>query len=195
MRIPSQSHATAVRSVAIALVAGTALTACYPDPPSPGGAGGSVDDAAILSAARAFQSSPGFVRLNRTEYTTALESKSQINVYVSSHAFAPYASIVPEREGSDVQVPEGTLIVRQVKGTPPKGDTLTLMYKGPPGYNDDLGDFWFGVSDAAGVPQVKDGKPRIGRLEECYQCHSDRVDDDFLFGVPAAMRPGHEPLP
>jgi hypothetical protein len=176
-----------IRSGAPLLIA-VILAACFPDPPAPTG-GTAVDEQAMLSAVRAFRTSPAFVRLNQFEYTTALASKAQINVYVSSQAFAPYASIVPESKGSDVYVPEGTLIVRQVKGSAGAADTLTLMYKGPEGYNPDLGDFWFGVTDLAGVPLQQAGVARTGRLEECYSCHLDRADDDFLFGVPAAMRP------
>jgi hypothetical protein len=188
MRIPSSNLAAAVRSGVVVAVAALPLAACFPDPPAPGGARATVDEEAVLTAVRAFQGSPAFVRLNQAAYATALESKAPINVYVSSHAFAPYASIVPESEGSEVQLPKGTLIVRQVKGATAAADTLTLMYKGPPGYNDELGDYWFGVTDARGVPQIKDGKPRTGQLAECYGCHLDRVEDDFLFGVPAAMR-------
>jgi len=63
------------------------------------------------------------------------------------------------------------------------------MYKGPAGYNPDLGDYWFGVTDVRGVPLTDDqGRQRVGRMTECYSCHADRAEDDDLFGVPAIHR-------
>jgi hypothetical protein len=80
------------------------------------------------------------------------------------------------------------MIVRAVLGAGGATETITLMYKGAPGYNPDLGDFWFGVTDASGEPRIVDGVAQLGRLEACYGCHADRGDDDFLFGVPATNR-------
>jgi hypothetical protein len=71
--------------------------------------------------------------------------------------------------------------------------SLTLMYKGPPGYNPDLNDFWFGVTDPQGVPVQENGKAKLGRLEECYSCHLGRSNDGYLFGVPADVRPDVTP--
>jgi uncharacterized membrane protein YgcG len=149
-----------------------------------------VDEAAIMSTLGGHRDSPAFVRLNDAPYPTALGTGADINVYVSTNGYAAYASITPEVTGSGVTVPEGTLIVREVLEPSGAIKTLTLMYKGPKGYNPDLGDFWFGVTDPAGKP-VPDpaGAPKIGRLAECYSCHTPRASDGWLFGVPADVRP------
>ena len=64
-----------------------------------------------------------------------------------------------------------------------------LEQNGPAGYNPAIGDYWFGVTDARGTPLTDDqGHRRAGRVEACYSCHLEREADDFLFGVPSAMR-------
>jgi len=154
-----------------------------------------VDDRAILSTLASFRTSPAFQHVNRDSYETALGTGASIDLYVSSNGFAPYATIVPEADGSGAEVPEGTLIVREVKEASGAVKSLTLMYKGPRGYNPDLDDFWFGVTDPAGVPVQQDGKPRVGKLTDCYSCHLARAQDGYLFGVSADNRPGQDPPP
>jgi hypothetical protein len=65
---------------------------------------------------------------------------------------------------------------------------LTLMVKGPPGYNPDLGDWWFGETDPSGTPLTSDAGVLMGRLSQCYSCHLTRNDDGYLFGVPSSDR-------
>jgi hypothetical protein len=155
----------------------------------------SVDDDAILSTLATFRTSPAFQHVNRDGYETGLGTGAIIDVYVSANGFAPYATIAPETQGTGAEVPEGTLIVREVKETSGAVKSLTLMYKGPKGYNPDLNDFWFGVTDPDGTPVVQDGKPRLGKLTDCYSCHLARSQDGYLFGVPAQNRPGQDEPP
>jgi hypothetical protein len=97
---------------------------------------------------------------------------------------------MPERKGSGVVVRPGTLLIREVLG--PRGEVakLTLIVKGPPGYNPDLADFWFGVTDPDGTPVVDNGVKQLGKLTECYSCHLARATDGYLFGVPLDDRRG-----
>jgi hypothetical protein len=178
------------RALALAVLLGG--TACYPAPPEAGADLGISEDA-ILTAVRTMEGSAAFAPMNGAAYVTALPSAALINVYVSDEGHDRYAAIAPERAGSGAVVPEGTLIVREVLGDDDAVATITLMYKGAPGYNPDLGDYWFGVTDPSGTPVAVDGVPQVGRLEACYGCHLDRPDDDFLFGVPAAQRPPATP--
>jgi hypothetical protein len=152
-----------------------------------------VDDDAILSTLASFRTSPAFVRVNESSYETDLGTGALIDVYVSTHGFAPYASITPETSGTGAEVPEGTLIVREVKEPTGAVKSLTLMYKGPKGYNPELNDFWFGVTDPSGAPIVENGAARLGKLTDCYGCHQARATDGYLFGVPADVRPGVSP--
>ena len=143
-----------------------------------------------MSTLGGHRDSPAFVRLNDAPYPTALGTGADINVYVSTNGYVPYATITPDTSGSNVVVPEGTLIVREVLEPSGAIKTLTLLYKGPKGYNPELGDFWFGVTDSAGKPVLDTaGAPKTGRLSECFSCHIPRATDGYLFGVPADVRP------
>jgi hypothetical protein len=153
-----------------------------------------VDEDSILSALASYRTSPGMAKVNDTPYETALGTGARIDVYVSAHAFAPYAAIAPEATGTGADVPEGTLIVREVQEASGAVKSLTLMYKGPKGYNPDLDDFWFGVTSPDGTPVVENGASKTGKLQECYSCHLARGSDGFLFGVPADNRAGDAPV-
>jgi hypothetical protein len=45
---------------------------------------------------------------------TALPGRAHVNVWVSMNAYAAYAGITPEVEGSGLVAPEGTMLVREV---------------------------------------------------------------------------------
>jgi hypothetical protein len=172
------------------------LSACMEPAPMPTTtAVVAVDDDAILSTLATFRTSPAFQKVNDTTFATGLGTGALIDVYVSQNGFAPYATIAPEATGTGAEVPEGTLIVREVKEPSGATKSLTLMYKGPKGYNPELDDFWFGVTDPDGVPVQQDGVARIGKLTDCYSCHLGRAQDGYLFGVAADNRPGLTPPP
>lgn len=153
-----------------------------------------IDEQAILSSLADFRESPAFVPVNQATYETALGTGAAINVFVAAHAFDSYSKIAADASGSGATVPEDTLIIREVLDGPGgKLKTLTLMYKGPPGYNPDLADFWFGVTSPTGAVIEENGIRKAGRLQECYACHLTRAQDGYLFGVPAANRPGVTP--
>ena len=166
------------------MVCGLGLWGCVvPDPEpltadaAPAASPIGVDEASLLSMLPGYAGSPAFSRLNLAPYMTALPSGAAVNVWVSMNAYAAYAGIAPEIDGTGIVAPEGTMLVREVLGDAGQVDKLTLMYKGPAGYNPGVGDFWFGVTDANGTPE------KVGRLEECYGCHQERARDGYLFGV------------
>jgi hypothetical protein len=123
-------------------------------------------------------------RINNKPYGSSL-GDFEINSYVWGD-LADYRRIHPEENGSHVMVAVGTVIVREVLDASGGAAKLTVMAKGPPGYDPSLGDWWFGVTDPAGKPIIEDGVPKLGRLTECHECHLERAADDFLFGVPEA---------
>jgi hypothetical protein len=128
-----------------------------------------------------------FARVTTAAYGSEL-GDFDIDLWVSGEAAAAYARIDPAVDGSKVQVPVGTIIVREVHDAQGGVAKLTMMAKGPPGYNPDLGDWWFCVADAEGEPLVEDGEVLAGRMPQCWSCHDERGADDFLFGVPAAAK-------
>src|SRR4029078_11808858 len=72
-------------------------------------AGVSVDDAASMSTLSRYPDSPAFVRLNQASYPSAIGDGAQVNIFVSTNAYAAYGSITPEVSGSGVVVPQGAL--------------------------------------------------------------------------------------
>jgi hypothetical protein len=107
-----------------------------------------------------------------------------INCYAYGD-LAGYRKIHPERTGANVTMAPGTMIVREVLDAGGLVTKLTVMAKGPPGYDSRLGDWWFAVTDPRGVPLQEKGAAQVGRLTQCHDCHIDRARDDFLFGVPS----------
>lgn len=149
------------------------------------------DEDEILASLARFRSSADFVRVNQNPYPSALDPDKLVNLYVSAGSHEAYARIAPETAGSGSDVPEGTLIVREIQQPIGVVTSLTLMYKGPPGYNPALNDFWFGVTDPFRTPVEEDGLRMTGEIEDCYGCHLARPDDGYLFGVPADNRASH----
>ncbi len=126
------------------------------------------------------------VQINAAAYASALGG-STIDVSVSQDA-RDFRLIHPETSGSMVTMPVGTVIVRKVfDDTTGALTKITLMGKGPTGYDPTLGDWWFGVTDPTGTPLADaNGGVQVGRLTDCHSCHIPRATDDYLFGVPAA---------
>lgn len=124
-----------------------------------------------------------FSQINRDAYSSTLGA-FKINVFTSA-AKRDYKQIHPETSQSRIELPPGTIIVREVLDSDGEVAKLTLMAKGYSGYDPRIGDWWFGVTDPDGVPLFEDGRLQLGRLEECHGCHLPRAEDDYLFGVPS----------
>jgi hypothetical protein len=74
--------------------------------------------------------------------------------------------------------PEGSIIVKEKLSEPSSAapELLTVMIKHSKGYNPDLGDWEFMVTDGTGsTVQAR------GRLENCQACHTTRPQNDFIF--------------
>lgn len=177
------------------------LVGCLPEMPTGGAAAPApdagaaaadtaVDQSAVLAgiAHGEYHYNPQFVPVNRDAYPSAVAMTTRINVWVTSADAADYLRITPDAHDSGATVRPGTMLVREVLDASGQVAKLTLMVKGPPGYNPAVGDFWFGVTQPDGTPVVADGMEQMGKLDQCYSCHQTRAGDGFLFGVPAAHR-------
>lgn len=186
---------------AISLLLSTASAACMLiDAPEPPGMESTVDEhettaqldaGAVLAAIGdgAYRTSAAFTHATKTPYPSAAVSGAWVDEWVSTSSYAVYSQVRPDQLGSSVTLPVGTTVVRVVTddaGTPTE---LTLMVKGPAGYNPALGDWWFGVTDPSGKPATTDAGAEMGLLTGCYGCHVPRNGDDYLFGVPVDDRP------
>jgi hypothetical protein len=151
-----------------------------------------VDEPAILTAINrgAFRDSPSFVHVTSTAYPSAVATGSTIDEWVSAIGADDYLAISPDGGAASADLPVGTTIVREVIDSTGAVTELTLLVKGPPGYNPTIGDWWWGVTDPNGVPEIVDGGDSLGRLTQCYSCHVPRQPEDFLFGAPLDDRNG-----
>lgn len=131
-------------------------------------------DRAMMELGRDYKT---FTRIDRRAYTSTLGA-FDINVYVNGDV-GQYRKIHPEVTGTGATtISVGTIIVREVFDANGQVSKLTLMAKGPSGYDSRIGDWWWGEADPTGTPT------KLGRLTECHGCHVPRAGDDYLFGVP-----------
>lgn len=127
-----------------------------------------------------------FTRSTKQPFLSEIAADKLIEVWISPEAAAEYSRVLLDGEGSGVKIPEGTVIIREVRDTGGTVESLTLMVKGAPGYFPGGGDWWYGVADPDGQIRLDaSGEPRMGRLEDCGGCHLSRPQDDYLFGIPS----------
>jgi hypothetical protein len=157
-----------------------------PSRPHPVQDAGTIDEAAALAsiAHGAYKKSSSFVEVTEAPFPSTVTAGATISEWVSAAGAKAFDEVSPGVSGSKPSIPVGTMIVRAVLDDDGETQKLTLMLKGPPGYNPDLGDWWFGVTDPNGVPAESDAGAMIGRLTQCYSCHIPRSDDGYLFGAP-----------
>jgi hypothetical protein len=159
--------------------------------PSPAAAA-TVNANAALESVRGggYRTSSAFVHATHAPYPSSVAEGAYVEEWVSSDAYATYSAVRPDASGSGVVLPVGATIVRAiVDATGSTTQELTVMVKGPSGYNPDVGDWWFAVTDPDGTPIVTDAGTMAGPLDACATCHVPRATDDFLFGVPTNDRP------
>jgi hypothetical protein len=147
-----------------------------------------IDQSAVLAEAARYRDTTAFDHASSKSYPSALGTTSYIQLYANRTAMAEYPMIDPDKVGSNAVIPVGGIIVREVLDTNGTAQRLTIMAKGPAGYNPAIGDWFWAVTDLQGTPIVEDGVARAGRLADCYGCHLPRATDDFLFGVPLIDR-------
>lgn len=129
------------------------------------------------------------MKMVSSEYRSDLAPNPQIKVWIDPAAATSYQRIRPDVKGANVELPVGTLIVREVLGANGQIAKLTVMGKGAPGTNPALADWWFAVTTPSGVPLEENGAPLSGKLTQCYSCHDQRgAADDYLFGVAVAAK-------
>jgi hypothetical protein len=149
-----------------------------------------MDDAPILASVAndQYRHSAKFVPVSGKSYPSAVAAPSRINVWVTAADYPSYARITPDKSGSGATLAPGAMVIREVLDAKGAVAKLTLMVKGPAGYNPSLGDFWFGVTQPDGTPEIDNGIAKLGKLGDCFGCHTPRASDGFLFGVPMADR-------
>ncbi len=171
---------------------GLLLGGCLPGEQTQGGA---VDTTSVLDSISnaTYRTDGSFKLMNPRPYASAVSGVANINIWVSAADYNDYAHIDPAVSGSGATVKPGTTIVREVIDDTGTTDTLTVIVKGPNGYNPVVGDLWFAVADPLGLPMNQSGYAMMGQLTQCFSCHETRAHDGYLFGVAKAARNGTDP--
>ena len=148
-----------------------------------------IDEQRILRSVAngAYRNSPMFAAVSQTAYPSAIAAAT-LNVWVTAADYAAYTRIAPDKSGSGSSLPPGAIVVREVLDGSGAVAKVTLMAKGPAGYNPMVGDFWFGVTTPDGAPMVANGVTQMGKVQSCFGCHVGRASDGNLFGVPEIDR-------
>ncbi len=202
MQLPNYSSSEPARDASAGgVVEGSAspdaATASRADAGASATSSGGVDSVAVLEsiARNGYATSPAFTRVTGAPYASAAAAGTMVSEWVSTFAREAYLAISPGVVGSGATVPPGTTIVRAVLDDDGGVGKLTVMVKGPPGYNGDLGDWWFAVTDPDGLPLDTDAGAEMGKLSACYSCHVPRSNDGYLFGVPLDDRSADAGIP
>jgi hypothetical protein len=150
----------------------------------------SLSNEAIMDLVRSYAyRGPDFVLLNDEPFPSTVAPGKHVSLWVSASARGSMSTVVPERTGSEVDIPVGTVIVREVLSGS-QLETITVMVKLPVGAFPLGGDYWYGATDAEGnIKADADGMPIAGLLENCGTCHLRRSHDAFLFGAPRSYLP------
>jgi hypothetical protein len=146
-------------------------------------------DAALATIANGGYRGVAFTHATRTPYPSTVAIGFFVDEWVTSSSYAEYSKVEPDAGDSGAWLPPGSMVVRAVVDADADVTKLTVMLKGPAGYNPALGDWWFAETDPWGTPLTDDAGTLAGRLPDCYGCHLPRSGDDFLFGVPLDDRP------
>ena len=138
-----------------------------------------------------YRNSASFTHVSAAPYPSDLGKTTAIDVWVSTPAAADYLRISPEADGSGVELPEGTTIIREVHDLKTGELTkLTIMIKASRDAAPELDGWLYAVTDPDGIPLLDEdtGSAMQGSLEQCQSCHLARSTDGFLFGVPESAR-------
>lgn len=135
------------------------------------------DEAEVIALGGMYTSE--LVKINVDPFGSAHGLADTVNVYVNAEAEAAFRSLDPQAP-AEVDLPEGTLIVKEHLDDEQVYDGYLMMYRGPDGYAPQTGDWFWARIDASGTAQETGPS---GRVDFCINCHVPAPS--FVFGVEA----------
>ncbi|MCA9710488.1 MAG: hypothetical protein KDK70_31900 [Myxococcales bacterium] len=163
-----------------------ASVACGDD----GGAGGSsstasdestgdapFDEAAVIEQAGTFATT--LVKINAMPFPSQHGLADMVNVYVDAGAADLYRALALAAP-VEVDLPEGTLLVKEHLDMAGAYDGYLMMYRGPAGYAPETDDWFWARIDGSGTTQETGPS---GAVNFCIGCHTSAPS--FVFGVAA----------
>ena len=138
-----------------------------------------VDAEAIL--ARAFDYASELQQVNATPEPGTHGDADTVNYFAAAENVQLFLTIDPERTDQNVGFIEGSMFVKEHFDPADEVIGFTVMYKGPPGYNPEGGDwFWARVNGGEVTHE--------GQVGFCVDCHVMVESTDYVYGVPLDNR-------
>lgn len=130
------------------------------------------DEAEVIE--QAGQYATALVQINDTSFPSQHGLAATVNVFVDAAAADLYRTLDPAAP-TEVDFPEGTLIVKEHLDADGAEDGYLLMYRGPEGYDPDASDWFWARVDGSGTTQ------ETGAVGFCIGCHAQVAG--HVFGV------------
>lgn len=132
----------------------------------------------------------GFRKVNDEPFPSTVAPDKTITLWITKAGYDAFVKVAPEKSGTNVALPVGTVIVREVIAGD-KLDTITAMVRLADGAFPLGGNWWYAAADPDGTirKNAQTGAPTAGLLENCGTCHLRRSHDDYLFGTPDGYGP------
>jgi len=138
-----------------------------------------VDAQTILD--RAFDYASELQRVNAMPELGTHGDAATINYFAAPENVQLFLTIDPERTDQNVGFIEGSMFLKEHFDDAGEVIGFTVMYKGPPGYNPEGGDwFWARVNEGTVSHQ--------GQVGFCVDCHVMVESTDYVYGVPLDNR-------
>lgn len=163
--------------VTVSLVACGGGSSGTPGAAGAGGTGAALSDAQIERLAATYTT---FDKMNAKPFVTAQhQGNAMVNVYANAVAADTYRTVAPT--STNAHFPEGSMLVKEMLDANGGKPVLTVMYKLPPGYDTQHGDWWRGRLSVDGSPTSPE---LVGKVGFCISCHEAASATDHAYGLP-----------
>ena len=133
-----------------------------------------VDADAVVADALNYAS---FEKINAVAAGSQHGLADTVNIWVPSEYAGLYRSIDPADPNASASFPAGALIIKEHLDANAEPVGMTIMYKGPAGYDAQNDDWWWGNASLDGVLNDQ------GAVGYCIGCHMPQAATDWVFGV------------
>lgn len=119
-------------------------------------------------------------RINARPFPSARhQGNPLVDVWADALAAPAYRQL---SAGIPALVPEGGMVVKEMRDAGGEEPILTVMVKQPTGYDPEHGDWWYGRLNIDGGATASG---LTGKVTFCIACHAGAAERDYLFGVSA----------
>lgn len=120
-----------------------------------------------------------WTRINAVPVRSGGHGDQWVTVYVSSEHADAYRNLSSAAGGMARGMKLAKVVHQDLGSSAGDVKAITVMVKMPEGYDNEGGDWYYGVYDATGRTAKMHGK-----LDKCKGCHESYADSDYLGGMP-----------